>query len=103
MIESMSAGTPVVAWREGSVPEVMKDGASGFIVASIEEAVAAVHRASFLDRQAVRSYFESRFTARRMAKNYIAAYQKVVSTDDDDNSALSHLASSDSTRPIAAE
>ena len=69
MIEAMSAGTPVIAWRNGSVPEVITDGQGGFIVDSIEAAADAVHRAKQLPRETVRAYFESRFTASLMAKN----------------------------------
>ena len=77
MIESMSAGTPVIAWRNGSVPEVMSGG-GGYIVDSIDEAVAAVGRVKSLDRAEVRRYFESRFTSTHMAQNYVAAYEKLI-------------------------
>lgn len=78
MIESMSAGTPVIAWRNGSVPEVIADGESGFVVSSIPEAVAAVQAAAGLDRRAVRRAFEARFTARRMADDYTRAYTRLM-------------------------
>ena len=78
MIESMSAGTPVIAWRNGSVPEVIRDGEGGFIVDSIDEAVAAVERVKHLPRATVRRYFETRFTASLMAKNYVAAFEKLI-------------------------
>ncbi len=78
MIEAMSVGTPVIAWRRGSVPEIVADGVSGFIVNSIEAAVAAVERAPLLDRGAVRAYFEARFTASRMAKDYLDAYERLL-------------------------
>jgi glycosyltransferase involved in cell wall biosynthesis len=78
MIESMSAGTPVVAWRCGSVPEVIEDGVSGVIVESMDEAVAAVAKVSRFDRREVRAYFESRFTARRMTEDYVAIYQAMA-------------------------
>lgn len=78
MIESMSAGTPVIAWRNGSVPEVIRDGEGGFIVESIDEAVAVVERVKTLPRATVRRYFESRFTAALMAENYVAAYEKLI-------------------------
>ena len=77
MIEAMSAGTPVIAWRNGSVPEIVKDGVGGLIVDSIEMAVAAVGRVKAIDRMSVRRYFESRFTDKHMAHNYIAAYEKL--------------------------
>ncbi|TDR90451.1 glycosyltransferase family 4 protein [Enterovirga rhinocerotis] len=78
MIEAMSAGTPVVAWKNGSVPEVIADGVGGVIVESMDAAVAGVERVRGFDRRKVRDYFESRFTAERMASNYLAAYKKVI-------------------------
>ena len=78
MIEAMSAGTPVIAWRNGSVPEVIADGVSGAIVESMDEAVAAVGRVRAMKRSAVRAYFETRFTARRMAEDYVAAYERMI-------------------------
>jgi len=79
MIEAMSSGTPVIAWRHGSAPEIIEDGVSGFIVDSIDEAVAAVERVKAMPRAAVRRCFEARFTATRMAKDYVAAYQRLLS------------------------
>ncbi len=79
MIEAMSAGTPVIAWRNGSVPEVMEDGVSGAVVETMEEAVAAVSRVCALPRAGVRASFEQRFTAARMAKDYVAAYEELLS------------------------
>jgi len=76
MIEAMACGTPVVAFRCGSVPEVVDHGVSGFIVDSIEQAVDAVHRARALERRRVRNTFEARFTAERMARDYVALYQR---------------------------
>jgi glycosyltransferase involved in cell wall biosynthesis len=78
MIEAMSAGTPVICWRAGSVPEVVDHGISGLIVDSIEDAVDAVERARRLDRSLVRKAFERRFTAERMASDYVAAYNRIV-------------------------
>jgi glycosyltransferase involved in cell wall biosynthesis len=75
MIEAMACGTPVVAFRAGSVPEVVDDGLSGFVVDSIDEAVAAVRAAEALDRAQVRATFESRFAAERMARDYVAIYR----------------------------
>ncbi|WP_020176845.1 glycosyltransferase family 4 protein [Methyloferula stellata] len=79
MIEAMSAGTPVIAWRNGSVPEIIEDGISGLIVDSIDMAVEAVHRIKSIDRMAVRRSYESRFTEKHMARGYVAAYQKLIS------------------------
>ncbi|QNM81984.1 glycosyltransferase family 4 protein [Sphingomonas sabuli] len=75
MIEAMAAGTPVVAWRNGSTPEVIEDGRNGFLVESIDEAVAAVERLGDLPRSGVRGAFEDRFTARRMAQDYVNLFE----------------------------
>jgi glycosyltransferase involved in cell wall biosynthesis len=82
MIEAMACGTPVIAYRDGSVPEVMDDGVSGFIVDSEDEAVAALHSLHTLDRTAVRAQFEKRFTARRMAEDYLALYRRLAKHPD---------------------
>lgn len=78
MIEAMSAGTPVVAWRNGSVPEIITPGRSGYIVDSIDEAVAAVAKAVRLDRRKVRAEFDNRFTLKHMADRYIAVYEQMI-------------------------
>jgi glycosyltransferase involved in cell wall biosynthesis len=78
MIEAMACGTPVVAYRRGSVPEVVDDGVSGFVVESLEGAVEAVGKLESLDRARVRQVFEERFSAERMARDYVAAYQQVI-------------------------
>lgn len=75
MIEAMSCGTPVIAWRHGSVPELVEDGRSGFIVDSIEDALAALDQAARLDRLGVRTRFEERFSAARMAQDYLSVYR----------------------------
>ncbi|MFC3125899.1 glycosyltransferase family 4 protein [Pseudoroseomonas globiformis] len=78
MIEAMACGTPVIAFRRGSVPEVMDDGLTGFIVDNEDEAVAAVSRIPSLDRQQVRARFDERFTARRMAEDYVGIYEMLA-------------------------
>ena len=78
MIESMACGTPVVAWRHGSVPEIMADGETGFVVQSMEEAVEAVQQISRIDRHRCRQVFEERFTASRMAVDYTALYRQRI-------------------------
>jgi glycosyltransferase involved in cell wall biosynthesis len=78
MIEAMSCGTPCIAWRTGSVPEVVDDGVTGWIVDSIEGAVAAVERLPQLDRRQVRARFEQRFSVEQMARNYLQIYSKLV-------------------------
>jgi glycosyltransferase involved in cell wall biosynthesis len=77
MIEAMACGTPVIAFRSGSVPEVVDDGITGFIVDGEAQAVAAVGRLGELDRHQVRSRFEDRFTSRRMAEQYVGHYEKL--------------------------
>ena len=78
MIEAMSAGTPVIAWRNGSVPEVVTDHVSGVIVDSLDAAVAAVRETATMSRAAVRGEFEARFTVARMARNYVSAYRSLL-------------------------
>jgi glycosyltransferase involved in cell wall biosynthesis len=98
MIEAMSAGTPVIGWRSGSVPEVIACGISGFIVESMDEAVAAAHQVKALSRMWVREHFERRFTAARMAKDYVKAYEVLLTRRDDDRRHL--MAAASATRPI---
>jgi glycosyltransferase involved in cell wall biosynthesis len=77
MIEAMACGTPVIAFPCGSVPEVVEDGVSGFVVDGVEAAAAAVGRVAALDRAVVRAAFERRFTARRMAEDYLSVYERL--------------------------
>lgn len=77
MIEAMACATPVIAFRCGSVPEVIEHGVSGFIVDSEDEAVAAVAALPHLDRARVRGAFDTRFTAERMAADYVALYHEL--------------------------
>jgi glycosyltransferase involved in cell wall biosynthesis len=83
MIEAMSAGTPVIAWRNGSVSEVVADGVSGIIVESMDDAVAAVETASGMSRDRVRRHFEQYFTASRMATDYVTAYERLLAINSD--------------------
>jgi glycosyltransferase involved in cell wall biosynthesis len=78
MIEAMACGTPVIAWRCGSVPEAIDDGITGFIVEDIDSAVRAVDRVANLSRSICRARFEDRFDSARMAQNYIDVYQRIV-------------------------
>lgn len=78
MIEAMSTGTPVIAWRTGSVPEVLDDGVTGFSVESIEEAAAAVEHVRGLSRMAVRRQFEHRFAIAIMAQAYLETYDALL-------------------------
>lgn len=76
-------GTPNIAYRNGSVPEVIDDGKTGFIVENLEQAVNAVLRVSSLDRRTCRRTFEERFSARRMGSDYLAIYRSLCDRDPD--------------------
>ncbi|CAG9199065.1 Glycosyl transferase [Paraburkholderia tropica] len=78
MIEAMACGTPVIAFKRGSVPEVIDNGVSGFVVEDEISAVAAVKRLPTLSREKVRGAFESRFSSKVMAKNYVAVYEEML-------------------------
>ena len=78
IIEAMACGTPVIAYGVGSVPEVLEDGVTGFIVRDEDDAVAAVERVVQLDRARIRSVFETRFSARRMVSDYVRLYQVLI-------------------------
>jgi glycosyltransferase involved in cell wall biosynthesis len=78
MIEAMACGTPVIAFNRGSVPEIVEDDITGYIVEDELSAVNAVTRITQIDRQRVRERFEERFTARRMALDYMAAYREIM-------------------------
>jgi len=77
MIEAMACGTPVIAWDMGSVREVVEDGVSGFVVDSIDAAIAALGRVPTLDRRAIRTHFEKRFSAATMARRYAELYARL--------------------------
>ena len=83
MIEAMACGTPVVAFRHGSVPEVLEEGVTGFIVDSVEGAIEAAKRVGELDRSRVRTEFERRFSADRMAKDYLDLYAELAARKSD--------------------
>ena len=78
MIEAMACGTPVIAWNRGSVPEVVDPGVTGFVVSNLEEAVSAVGLIGNLDRRRIRDVFDQRFTAERMARDYVAIYRRLL-------------------------
>jgi glycosyltransferase involved in cell wall biosynthesis len=78
MIEAMACGTPVIAFNHGSVPELIEHGVTGFIVDDEEQAVASVRRLGRLSRSTIRARFERRFTARRMAEDYLAVYDRLA-------------------------
>lgn len=79
MIEALACGTPVVAFRRGSVPEVIEDGRTGAVVESVSEAAEAVRQLSSLSRDECRRQFEERFTAPRMARDYVRVYEQIQS------------------------
>ena len=78
MIEAMACGTPVLAFRYGSVPEIIDEGVTGSIVHTVQQAVSALPQVLALDRRAVRRRFEERFSATRMAKDYVSVYRKLL-------------------------
>ena len=78
MIEAMACGTPTIAYRHGSVPEVIDEGHTGFIIEGMEDAVRAVERIPTLSRKACRQFFENRFSTPRMAENYLRIYQDIL-------------------------
>ncbi len=78
MIEAMACGCPVIAFRRGSVPEVVEHGRTGFIVDDVAGAVAAIAELDRIDRASVRRRFEERWTARRMADDYLALYRRLA-------------------------
>jgi glycosyltransferase involved in cell wall biosynthesis len=78
MIEALACGTPVIAFSNGSVPEIVEDGVTGFVVQTVEEAVLAVRRVGWLDRATCRRAFEQRFDVTRMTRDYLAVYGRLV-------------------------
>jgi glycosyltransferase involved in cell wall biosynthesis len=78
LIEALACGTPVIAFRRGAVPEIIEDGVTGFIVDTVDEAVQAVHRLGEISRRRCREAFERRFTAQRMAQDYVAVYERLL-------------------------
>jgi glycosyltransferase involved in cell wall biosynthesis len=77
MIEALACGTPVIAYKRGSVPEVLQDGVTGFVVTGLDDAVRAAEQVGRIDRRACRRAFEERFTVGRMARDYVRVYEKV--------------------------
>jgi len=78
MIEAMACGTPTIAFRDGSVPEVLEDEVTGFVVENEDQAVSALQRLHSLDRARIRRTFEERFTGRRMAEDYLRIYRGLI-------------------------
>lgn len=78
LIEAMACGVPVIAFPRGSVPEIIEDGRTGFLVNDVDSAVKAVERIPELDREDCRRRFEKCFTSRRMARDYVDIYEKIA-------------------------
>lgn len=78
LIEALACGTPVLAYRRGSIPEIIDDGITGFVCESLAEMAEAVERLPLIDRRRCRSAFEERFTADRMARDYVAMYDRMM-------------------------
>ena len=78
VVEAMACGTPVIAYRRGSMAEIIDEGVTGFAVGSLSEAVAAVERVGLLDRAAVRATARRRFAVDRMVDEYLAVYAGVL-------------------------
>jgi glycosyltransferase involved in cell wall biosynthesis len=84
IIEALACGTPVVAFRRGSVPEIVEDGVTGFVVDDVEQAALAVERVGALSRRGCRAVFEERFTVARMARDYLAIYDRLSAEREGD-------------------
>jgi glycosyltransferase involved in cell wall biosynthesis len=84
MIEALACGVPVVAFRGGSVAEIIQTGVSGFVVDDLEQAVAAANRVGSLDRRACRAVFDRRFSVARMASDYARLYKRVIDRSTSD-------------------
>jgi glycosyltransferase involved in cell wall biosynthesis len=84
MIEAMACGTPVIAFRMGSVPEVMEDGVTGFVVEDVDSAVKAVELIPTVSRLGCRRYFDEHFTSARMALDYLNIYRKLIQEKGED-------------------
>ena len=85
MIEAMACGTPVIAYRNGAVPEVLEEGITGYVVKNLADAVKAVHRAGTFDRRLCRRVFEQRFSVQRMALDYLDVYERLLDEGADED------------------
>ena len=78
LIEALACGTPVLAYRRGAIPEIIDNGVTGFVSENLSEMAEAVGRLTEIDRRRCRDAFEERFTADRMARNYVALYKRII-------------------------
>ena len=85
MVESMACGTPVIAFARGSIPEIIRDGETGYIVDDIEGAINAVAAVRTIDRSVCRTDVEKRFTSTRMARDYVRVYQEILNGEARDD------------------
>jgi glycosyltransferase involved in cell wall biosynthesis len=98
LIEALACGTPVIAYRRGSIPEIIEDGVTGFVCETLAEMAEAVQRIPLLDRRRCRAAFEERFTADRMARDYVALYERIV----EERTVLSRASGRAGHRPVTA-
>jgi glycosyltransferase involved in cell wall biosynthesis len=82
MIEALACGTPVIAFDNGSVSEIIDNGKTGFIVNSTEEAVKAINNLNRISRYECRRVFEERFSSERMTQDYVSLYQSIINKED---------------------
>ena len=78
LIEALACGTPVLAYRRGSIPEIIEDGVTGFVCDGLDEMTAAIQRIPNIDRGRCRLAFEQRFTVERMAQDYVRLYERLL-------------------------
>jgi glycosyltransferase involved in cell wall biosynthesis len=93
LIEALACGTPVLAYRRGSIPEIIEDNVSGFICEGIDSMAMAVRRVSELDRRRCRRSFEQRFTVSRMARDYLRVYQQLLANTREVDSGINGYSS----------
>ena len=80
LIEALACGTPVLAYRRGSIPEIIEDGVTGFICENLDEMVSAIDRLPLIQRQQCRDAFEARFTVQRMVQDYLTLYERMAAS-----------------------
>jgi glycosyltransferase involved in cell wall biosynthesis len=102
MIEAMACGTPVVAFRCGSVPEVVDDGVTGFIVDDLDDAIRVLGRLDELDRHRVRATFDARFSAEAMARSYVRIYERLLTQEQRKIVAVPTELAADGARPAGS-